>query len=137
MSNVNRSFVSGRLGKDPDVRYTPAGNAVCNMSIACNSSHKDKHGAYVDHTEWINIECWGKTAENCGKYLNKGSNVFIEGRLVYNKYEDKDGNKKVSARIKADKITFLDAPKKADPTNNTENVVDIIQQTFTNEDMPF
>ncbi len=102
MSSVNKVMLLGRVGKDPEIKNTAAGTAVCNFSIATSESIKGE-----TRTEWHNISLFGKTAEIAAKYLSKGSQVFVEGRLQYRQWEDKDGNKKSMTEILGSHITLL------------------------------
>ena len=102
----NKATIVGRLGQDPEVRYTQDGTAVTNLSIATSESYKDKNGERQDKTEWHRVNVWGKTAENCGQYLGKGRMVLIEGPLQTRSFE-KDGDTKYVTEIKAQKVVFL------------------------------
>lgn len=118
MSDLNQWSGIGRLGKDVELRVTPAGDSVASFSIACDWKTKTKGGV-----EWVNISVFGKLAELCGQYIGKGSQVFVQGRLQTDKYEDKSGVTKYSTRIAADTVQFLgsarevDAPIKHDSRN--------------------
>lgn len=105
--SVNKCIFIGNLGKDPEIRYTPSGDAVCNFSIACSEKYKDKSGQQHEKTEWINIVAWRQLAEICGKYLTKGSQVYIEGKLSTRSYDDRDGNKRYVTEIVADQVRML------------------------------
>lgn len=107
--SVNKSFILGNLGQDPDLRYTANGIPVANLNVATNESYKDGEGNLVDKVEWHRIVVWGKTAENCGQYLKKGSRVHIEGSLQTRSYEDSEGITRYTTEIKARDITFLDS----------------------------
>ena len=107
MSNdLNQCNFIGHLGKDPDVRYMPNGEAVANFSIAVGSQWKDKQGQKQESTEWVNITAFGKLGEICGQYLKKGSQVFVSGRMKTDKYE-KDGVERYSTKIVADRMQIL------------------------------
>lgn len=101
-NDLNQCNFIGRLGKDPETRYMPAGDAVTNFSLAVGWKSKDKEG-----TEWINVTAFGKLAEICGQYLKKGSQVFISGRFKTEKYQDKDGIDRYSTKIVADQMQML------------------------------
>jgi len=105
--SVNKVILVGRLGRDPEVRYLEGGNAVCNFSVATDESWKDKSGDKQERTEWHRIVVWGKTGENCGKYLAKGRQVYIEGRLQTREWDDKEGNKRQTTEINAQTVQFL------------------------------
>ena len=124
MSDLNQWSGIGRLGKDVELRVTPAGDSVANFSIACDWKTKKSEGV-----EWVNISAFGKLAELCGQYIGKGSQVFVQGRLQTDKYEDKSGVTKYSTKIAADTIQFLG---KAKETGNivpieTQNVVPMVR----------
>jgi single-strand DNA-binding protein len=102
MSDLNQCSFIGRLGKDVELRVTPAGDSVANFSIACDWKTKKSEGV-----EWVNISAFGKLAELCGQYIGKGSQVFVQGRLQTDKYEDKSGVTKYSTKIAADTVQFL------------------------------
>ncbi len=92
--SVNKVILVGHLGKDPEVKYTPSGTAVAKFSIATNERYKDKEGNWQDRTEWHNIVAWQRTAEIAGEYLKKGKQVYIEGRLRTDSWEDKNTHEK-------------------------------------------
>lgn len=104
---VNKVILIGNLGKDPEVRFTPSGAAVANFSIATNESWTDKSGQKQERTEWHRIVVWGKTAENCAKFLQKGRQVYIEGRLQTRSWDDKEGKKQYMTEIVANSVVFL------------------------------
>lgn len=105
--SVNKVILVGRLGKDPELRYTPSGDAVCNFSLATSERYKDKQGQQQEKTEWHNIVVWRKLAEICGKFLAKGSMIYLEGRIQTRSYDDRDGNKRYITEIVADKMQML------------------------------
>lgn len=116
MAGVNKVILIGNLGKDPEVKYLEGGVAVANFSIATTESYKDKTGKKVDQTEWHNIVLWRGLAEVAEKFLKKGMQVFIEGRLRTRSWQDKEGNKRYTTEIVGDNLTILG--RKSD--NNTE-----------------
>jgi single-strand DNA-binding protein len=105
--SVNSVNLIGHLGKDPEVRYTGGGQAVANFSLATSDTWKDKNGEKQERTEWHRIVVWGKQAEHCGEYLRKGRLVHIEGRLQTREWDDKDGQKRYTTEIIANRVTFL------------------------------
>ncbi len=111
MASINKVFLIGRLGKDPEVKYSEAGNPLCSMTLATDSSYKDRDGDVQKNTDWHRIVCFGKTAENCGKYLRKGSQVHVEGAIRYRSWE-KDGQKHSITEIIAQNVTFLDSKQR-------------------------
>jgi len=108
MAGINKVILVGRLGQDPEVRYTPDGTAVANFSIATSEEWKDKNsGEKRERTEWHRIVAWRKLGEICGEYLSKGRQVYIEGRIQTRSWEDKDGNKRYTTEIIASDVQFL------------------------------
>ena len=107
MKSLNRVQLIGRLGKNPEVRYTANGSAVANFSLATNESWTGKDGQKNERTEWHNIVAWGKLGEICGEYLTKGKQIYIEGRLTTRSWEDKDGNKRYTTEIRAENMIML------------------------------
>jgi single-strand DNA-binding protein len=106
--SFNKALLLGNLGKDPETRMTQGGGmAVCNFSLATSSRRKDASGTWVDQTEWHNIVCFGKTAENAQKYLKKGSQALIEGKIQTRKWQDKEGKDRYTTEIVADTVTFV------------------------------
>jgi single-strand DNA-binding protein len=107
MGSVNKVILIGRLGQDPEVRYTNNSRPVCNLSIATSEQWKDKRtGEKQEKTEWTRVSVWGDMAENCGKYLAKGRECYVEGRLRTRSY-DKDGQKHYATEVVADRVVFL------------------------------
>ena len=104
---VNRVMLVGRLGKDPEMRYTSSGMPATNFSMATDERWKDRNGERQRRTEWHNIVVWRNLAEICGKYLHKGKQVYIEGRIQTRSYDDRDGNKKYITEIVADQMQML------------------------------
>ncbi len=104
---VNKVFLLGNLGRDPEVRFTPSGQAVANFTVATNESWTDKSGQKQEKTEWHRIVVWGKLAELCGEYLKKGRQAFIEGRLQTREWTDKEGKKNYTTEIVANNVQFL------------------------------
>jgi single-strand DNA-binding protein len=107
MASVNRVILVGNLGRDPELRYIPSGQAVANFTLATNDRWRDKEGNNQERTEWHRIVVWGKTAENCAQYLQKGRSVYIEGRLQTRDWEDKEGNKRQTTETIAQTVQFL------------------------------
>lgn len=104
---VNKVILVGNLGQDPELRYTGSGTAVCNLRLATNESYKNSDGETVEKTEWHSIVTWGRLAEICNEYLNKGSQVYFEGSLQTRSYEDKDGNTRYVTEVKAREMMML------------------------------
>lgn len=105
--SFNKIIVVGNLGRDPELRYTPQGNAVCSFSIASNERRRDKSGEFQDVTTWFRVTLWGNQAENASKYLAKGRQVYIEGRLRTEEWTDRDGKTRTSIEINATDMQFL------------------------------
>ncbi|AYF43532.1 MULTISPECIES: single-stranded DNA-binding protein [Halobacteriovorax] len=105
--SVNKVILVGRLGQDPELKYTPSGMAVCNFSLATGESWTDKNGQKQERTEWHRVVVWGKLAELCGQYLAKGRQAYLEGQLQTRSWEDKDGNKRYTTEINARTVQFL------------------------------
>ena len=105
---INKVILIGNLGKDPEVRFTPGGQAVANFNIATSESWTDKNTQQkVEKTEWHRIVVWGKLAELCGEYLKKGRQCYVEGRLQTREWTDKEGQKKYTTEIVANTVQFL------------------------------
>lgn len=144
MSSVNKVILVGRLGKDPEVRYTPSGASVANFSLATDETWKDKNGEKQQRTEWHNIVVWGKLAEICGQYLTKGKLVYLEGRLQTREWDDKDGNKRRTTEVVASDMVMLgskaegggSAPQRESPRQpvQTAEAPDV---AITDDDIPF
>ena len=104
---VNKVILVGNLGADPDMRYTPSGQGVCELRVATSESWNDKNGQRQERVEWHRIVVWGKRAEVCSKYLSKGRQVYVEGRIQTRTYDDKDGNKRYITEVIANDVQFL------------------------------
>lgn len=108
MAGINKAILIGRLGREPEVRYTPSGVAVANFSIATSEEWKDREtGEKQERTEWHKIVAWRRLGEICGEYLHKGSQVYIEGRLQTRAWEDRDGNKRYTTEVVAQSMQML------------------------------
>lgn len=105
---LNKVMIIGRLGQDPELRYTQNGAPVTTLNVATDESYVDKDGNKVDRTEWHRVVVFQRAAENCKQYLSKGSLVFVEGRLQTRKWQDQQGQDRYSTEIKADRVQFLD-----------------------------
>jgi len=104
---VNKVILIGNLGADPEVRFTPGGQAVANFRIATSESWTDKNGQKQERTEWHRIVVWGKLAELCGEYLKKGRQCYVEGRLQTREWTDKENRKNYTTEVVANAVTFL------------------------------
>jgi single-strand DNA-binding protein len=107
MANLNKVLLMGNLTRDPEVKYTPKGTAVCDLGIAINDSYKAQDGTIKETVTYVEIEVWGRTAENCKQYLTKGRGVFIEGQLRLDQWETPQGEKKSKMKVRADRVQFL------------------------------
>jgi single-strand DNA-binding protein len=130
MRGVNRVMLIGNLGKDPDMQFLEGNIAVAKFSLATTEAYKDRNGRLMTQTEWHTIVLWRGLAELAQKYLHKGSQVYVEGRLKTRSWEDKEGNKKFATEIVGDNLIMLD--KRAD---GTQPGIDE-GATFTDEDVP-
>lgn len=107
MATFNKIILVGNLGRDPELRYTPQGNAVCSFSLATNERRKDKSGEFQDHTTWFKVTLWDKKAEVAAQYLTKGKPVYIEGRLRMEEWTDRDGRQRPSLEVTATDMQFI------------------------------
>ncbi|MCI0698407.1 single-stranded DNA-binding protein [candidate division KSB1 bacterium] len=105
--SFNKITIVGYLGRDPELRYTPQGTALCKMSIATSDKRKNVAGEMEEHTTWFRVTAWGRQAELANEYLAKGRQVYIEGRLRLEEYTDREGQKRFSAEVSASEIQFL------------------------------
>lgn len=109
MSSVNKVILIGNLGAEVELRYTKGGIAVCSLSLATTDKRKDESGEWLEQTEWHRINVWKNAAEACAKYLKKGSQIYVEGKLGTRKWENKDGVTMYSTEITAFTVQFLDS----------------------------
>lgn len=114
MSSVNKVILIGHLGKDPEVRYTSENVPVANFPLATTEYYKDRSGNRQEQTEWHNVVAWRQLAEICEKYLRKGKQIYVEGKLRTRSWDDKDGNKRYMTEVIADNITMLGKKDEAD-----------------------
>jgi single-strand DNA-binding protein len=119
MPSVNKVILMGNLGRDPEVRFMPNGDAVCNFSIATTDTWKDKAGERQEKTEWHNIVMYRRLAEIAGEYLKKGRPVYIEGRLQTRKWQTKEGQDRYSTEIIADSMQMLGGRESSSPQENS------------------
>jgi len=152
--SVNKVILLGRLGQDPELKYTPGGMAVCTLRLATNEYWVDKSGQKQEKTEWHSVVVWGKQAEHCNQYLAKGRQVFVEGRLQTRSWDAKDGTKRYATEVNASTVQFIDgqkgasngdAPRQNNYTNNQQpaqapsepeyNIT--TDASFTADDIPF
>jgi len=124
---INKAILVGHVGQDPEVKHIDSGDAVCSFSLATSEKWNTKDGEKKERTEWHNITLWRRQAEVAGEYLRKGSKVYIEGSIRYEKYQDKDGNDKYATKIVGQRMIFLDS-KGSKKQDNTP---------LTDDDLPF
>ena len=120
MPALNRVQLIGRLGKDPESRFTPTGKKVVNFSLAVSNRRKSAEGETREFTEWVNIEAWERLGEICQQYLHKGSLIFLEGRLKTDKYDDKSGETKYFTKVVAQAMQMLDRKPEEEPVSTVE-----------------
>jgi single-strand DNA-binding protein len=118
--SVNKVILVGRLGRDPETRYTSAGQAVCNFTMATDEVYRDRSGERQKRTEWHRIVVWAKLAEICQQYLKKGSLVYIEGRIQSRQWDDRDGNKRTTVEVVANVMKMLGPRAEAAPPEAAE-----------------
>ena len=107
MASINRVVLVGNLTKDPELRHTPSGTAVCNLRLAVNTRRKDETGQWVDKPNYFDITVWGNQGERCAQYLAKGRPVGVDGRLEWREWETPEGNKRQAVEVVADSVQFL------------------------------
>ena len=136
---INRVTLVGRLGRDPEMRQTGTGTPIVNFSVATNESWKDKNGEQQERTEWHKIIAWGRLAEICNEYLTKGKQVYIEGRLQTNEWEDKDGNKRYTTEVVANEMKMLGTRSEEGYTSPSEQASKggEMDSGLTEDDIPF
>ena len=146
MAGVNKVILVGRLGKDPEVRHLENGAAVANFSIATSETYKDKSGTRQEQTEWHNIVFWRGLAEIAEKYLKKGSQIYVEGKLRTRSWQDKDGHTRYTTEVVGDQLTMLggktensthapDAPTESKEPTQNKGKVDLTSDEA--DDLPF
>jgi single-strand DNA-binding protein len=142
MASFNKITIVGYLGRDPELRYTPDGTPVCNFTIATTEKKKDRSGELQDVTTWFRVNLWRRQAEVASQYLSKGKQVYVEGRLSQNEYQDKDGNTRTSLEVNGTDIQFIGPRGEESSTPREERVVQ--QRTtsepagpITDDDIPF
>lgn len=143
--SFNKVILVGNLGRDPELRYTPQGLAVCDFSMATNERKKDKQGEYQDVPTWFKVTLWRNQAENATKYLKKGSPVYIEGRLSQEEWQDRDGNTRFTLAVQGTEMHFLGTGKREDDgddggeatSNAAPNLAPAPAMSGPNDDVPF
>lgn len=132
---LNKHMIIGNLGKDPEMRFTPEGNPVASISVGVGSTWKDKQGVKQEHTEWISCVAFGKLAEVIGKYLKKGSKIYVEGRQKTEKYKGKDGQDKYSTKTVIQEMIMMDSKSRSGQADGAHPVAE--EQPDFNDDIPF
>ena len=140
MASLNKVILIGNLGRDPEVRYTQNGAAVANFTLATNEVWTDKSGERQEKTEWHRIVVWGKQAEIVKEYLSKGKQVYVEGSLQTRQWDDREGHKRTTTEIKANRVLMLGRPgsgeqRTSQPAESREIVAE--DQTPPEDDIPF
>ncbi len=155
--SFNKIIIVGNLGRDPELRYTPQGTAVCNFSMASNEKRRDKAGEMQEVATWFKVTLWGKQAEVAAKYLTKGSSAYIEGRLRIEEWTDRDGNNRQTLEVNGSDVQFLsggnrgedyerDSPGEAEfagpadsggDSSSGENTGGFAKPATANDDIPF
>lgn len=137
MAGVNKVILIGRLGADPEVRYTSNGTAVTTFRIATTEMWTNKDGVREERTEWHRIVAWRKLGEICGEYLSKGKQVYIEGRLQTREWEDRDGIKRRTTEIIAQNMQMLGSAEESPRAVDTEAPSGVEISAMEDEDIPF
>ena len=139
MSGVNKVILIGNLGKDPEVRALESGAKVANFPIATTESYKNKNGEKVDQTEWHNIVLWRGLAEVAEKYLKKGNQIYLEGRIRSRSYDDKDGIKRYITEIEGNNMTMLGGRRDSDQSSETQSKAEEppVNEPKADDDLPF
>jgi single-strand DNA-binding protein len=112
--SLNKCMIIGNLGRDPEMRYTPSGQAVTQFTVAVNRNYKGANGEWQEETEWFRVVAWGPLAERTAGYLRKGRKVYVEGRLQTRQWEDREGQKRYTTELVAQTVTPLDARPRED-----------------------
>lgn len=136
MGSVNKAIVVGNLGIDPQLKKTASGNSVCNFSLATNEAWTGKDGTKNERTEWHRIVVWGPQADACAKYLAKGRQVYVEGRIQTRQWTDKEGNERYTTEIVANQVTFLGGAGEGGGSRSN-SAPSKPAETFADEDIPF
>lgn len=131
--SFNKIIIVGNLGKDPELRYTPQGTAVCSFTMATNERRRDKGGEHQDVTTWFRVTLWGNQAETASKYLTKSSPVYIEGRLRIEEWTDKENNNRFTLEVNATEMQFISGAKTKDGAAGTI----ANEPPIGNDDIPF
>lgn len=136
MGNLNKVMLIGRLGSDPEVRYTQSNTAVATLSLATSERYKDANGEMQENTEWHRVVAWGRLAEICQQFTRKGSQIYVEGSLQTRSWEDRDGQKRYTTEIKAQTIQLLDS-KDAGPNTSSSRDTQRPEPATSSAQTPF
>jgi single-strand DNA-binding protein len=139
---MNKVIILGRLGQNPELKYTANGTAVCSLNVATSETWRDKKtGEKQEATEWHKVVVWGALAENCGKFLSKGSQVALDGKIQTRSWEDKEGNKRYTTEIVAKNVEFLGSKKERsndqDSNSNVKVASDDVSDVHSDVAVPF
>ena len=134
MASMNRIMVIGNVGKDPEMRFTPSGKSVTNFSVATTRRYTSSEGERNDETQWFTIVAWGKLAETCNEYIEKGRQVYVDGRLQISEWEGQDGEKRHRVEIVANTVLFLGKKSEKQDSGELANLED---KELSQEDIPF
>lgn len=135
MASVNKVILVGKLGRDPEMRHTPGGAAVCTLNVATTETWND-NGSKQERTEWHRVQVWGKPGENCAKYLTKGKEAYIEGRIQTKSWDDAKGVKRYSTDIVASTVQFLGGANTSHRDPEPANIGDDFPRHETTEHLP-
>ncbi|WP_431639871.1 Single-stranded DNA-binding protein [Bilophila wadsworthia] len=137
MASLNRVEIIGRLGRDPELKYSQSGAAICRLNVATDESYTDREGNRVQKAEWHSVVVFQKAAEHCGQYLSKGSLVFVEGSLSTREWQDQQGQKRYSTEIKAQRVQFLDKKEGERQTGKKQEQVQQGYESSGMDEVPF
>jgi single-strand DNA-binding protein len=139
MSGINKAIILGRLGQDPELKYTSSGKAVCLLSVATSDEWTDKQGQKQERVEWHRVIIWDKLAEISNQYLSKGRQVYIEGKIQTRSWEDSGGDKKYTTEVIANTVQFLGDQSSQQKKKGDEDKGKSVEtnQDFTGDDIPF
>jgi len=137
MANLNKVLLIGNLTRPPELRYTPSGTAVADLRLAVNRNYTTPGGEKRDEVCFLTIVVWGKQAESCGEYLDKGSQIFVEGRLQTRDWEGKDGQKRSVTEVVAERVQFMSRARGAAPVAAATPPAAFAEEAPAEEDVPF
>jgi len=130
---MNKILVIGNLGSDPEMRYTPNGNAVTSFSVATNRRYRTADGETREETEWFRVNAWNRLGETCNQYLQRGSKIYVEGTLTSDAYLSNDGEPRASLDIRATEVRFLDSRNASSGNNTSESYSSNTQRQGSNQ----